>query len=355
MERPIDIPPAWEWSADQIVQHRWRKVLVLGAVDRGKSTYCGFLSQRCLAAGLRVAVVDTDIGQKDIGPPATLTLGYPEATQSLAQVPPVAWYFIGTTSPTGHLLPMIVGLRHLLDCARAACIIMNTTGFIHGPGRVLKGYKIEAVQPDVIVALEHGRELRALLQAYRHYRILRLPPSAHATTKTPEQRRAARERAFGAYFAAAPTVELALRRVIFQRSLLFTGRQLEYAACLYAEHTPEGVLAIAAGEGPDGPAPTQSRQRPDGPAPTQSHQPADLPNARVLPAGFEHHLLCGVAGRRNEGLGLARVLHIDFARQTIALHTPVPVARIKVLQFGALYVDATGCELGHRVPRDLFG
>ncbi len=248
----------------------------------------------------------------------------------LTQVPPVAWYFIGATSPAGHLLPMIVGLRHLLDITRAACIIINTTGFIHGPGRGLKGYKIEAVQPDVIVALEHGRELRALLQAYRHYRIVRLPPSAHATTKTPEQRRAARERAFGAYFAAAPSVELALRQVIFQRSLLFTGRKLEHAACLYAEHTPEGLLAIVTGEQPD------------------------IPGARMLPVGFEHHLLCGVAGRRNEGLGLARVLHIDFARETIALHTPVPVERIKVLQFGTLYVDATGCELGHRVPRGLF-
>src|SRR5262249_10661867 len=158
----------------------------------------------------------------------------------------------------------------------------------HGPGRVLKGYKIEAVQPDVIVALEHGRELRALLQPYRHYRILRLPPSAHATTKTSEQRRAARERAFGAYFAAAHNVALALRQLVVKRWLWFPGRPLEQAACLYAEHTPEGLLAIAAGA------------------------PADLPSARVLPEGFESHLLCGVADRRNEGLGLARLLHIDF-------------------------------------------
>jgi polynucleotide 5'-hydroxyl-kinase GRC3/NOL9 len=338
------------------VQHQWRKVLVLGAVDRGKSTYCAFLSQRCLAAGLCVAVVDTDIGQKDVGPPATLTLGYPEATQSLAEVLPVAWYFIGATSPAGHLLPMIVGLRHLLDSARAACIIMNTTGFIHGPGRVLKGYKIEAVQPDVIVALEQGRELRALLQAHRHYRILRVPPSAHATTKTQEQRRAARERAFGVYFAAAQHVELALRQVIFQRSLLFTGRKLEHKAYLYAEHTPEGLLAIAARAGPEGPNGPQSGHT-DYPIsrPTQLRQQPDIPSTRVLPAGFEHHLLCGVAGRRNEGLGLARVLHIDFARETIALHTPVPVERIKVLQFGTLYVNAVGCELGYRVPRGLFG
>ena len=76
--------------------------------------------------GQRVAVVDTDVGQKDIGPPATLTLGYPEMAQSLAEAPLVAWYFLGPTSRAGHLLPMIVGSPG--DAARAAAyIIINTT------------------------------------------------------------------------------------------------------------------------------------------------------------------------------------------------------------------------------------
>src|SRR5207302_2272534 len=217
--------------------------------------------------------VDTDVGQKDIGPPARLGLGYPEMGQSLAAVSPGAWYFIGATSPAGHLLPMVVGVRQLVDTARAAYVIINTTGFVTGPGRVLKGYKIEAVRPDVIVALEHGRELRTLLQAYRHYRILRLPASAYATPKTFEQRRAARERAFGMYFATASTVELALCQVIFQRALLFTGRKLEHPHFLYAEHTGEGMLAVAA------------------------ENQKDTAGVRVLPIGFERHLLCGVANR----------------------------------------------------------
>src|SRR5215510_7826560 len=330
MEPTFDIPPAWEWSAGQIVQHKWRKVLVLGAVDRGKSTYCRFLTRYCLEAGQRVAVVDTDVGQKDIGPPATLALGYPEAGQSPTEVQPVAWYFIGATSPAGHLLPMTVGTRYLVDAARAAYIIINTTGFVSGVGRVLKSYKIEAVQPDVIVALEHGRELRALLHPYRHYRILRLPASAYATTKTPQQRRAARERAFGRYFATASTVELALRQVIFQRALLFTGRKLEQQGFLYAEHTTEGILAIA------------------------EEEQKDTCGVRVLPLGFERHLLCGVANRRNEGVGLALIMHIDFAMETITLRTPVPAAQIRVVQFGALYVEADGRELGYQVPRGLF-
>ncbi len=318
----LDIPPAWERSAERIVQQRWRKVLVLGAVDRGKSTYCHYLSQRCLEAGRRVALIDTDVGQKDLGPPASLTLGYPEREQPLAALRPAAWYFIGATTPARHLLPMAVGLRQLLDVARALCVIINTTGFVHGPGRILKGFKIETVQPDVIIALERGQELRALLHPYRHYRIMRLQPSPLATPKTSLQRAAARARAFGAYFAAAQELSLACKQLIFQRSLLFTGQKQHGTAYLHAEQTAEGLLAVASDESP---------------APSQ---------ARVLPASFARSLLCGVANRRNHGLGLALLRQIDFTQETLSLYTPVCAEQIRVLQFGDLYLDTQGREFG---------
>ncbi|MGE3539215.1 MAG: Clp1/GlmU family protein [Candidatus Tectimicrobiota bacterium] len=331
MSLELDIPPSWEQSAQQIVQQHWRKVLVLGAVDRGKSTYCHYLSQQSLAAGQRVAVIDTDVGQKDLGPPAALTLGYPVPGQALSAVQPVAWYFIGSTTPSGHLLPMVVGLRQLVEVARAACLIINTTGFVHGPGRVLKGFKIETVQPDVIVALEQGRELRAILHPYRHYRILRLPPSALASTKTAAQRRATRARAFGAYFANASDVSLAFARVSVQRSLLLTGRKLHETAYVHAEHTAEGLLAVCAGD------------------------ERALPRGRVLPLGFERSLLCGVADRRNRGLGLALLQRLDFRQETLTVRTPVRADRIRVLQFGSLYLDEQGCELGTQVPPGVLG
>jgi polynucleotide 5'-hydroxyl-kinase GRC3/NOL9 len=281
----IDIPASWAWSAAEIMQHQWRKVLVIGAVDRGKSTYCHFLSQHLRSAGLRVAVVDADVGQKDIGPPATITLGYPEPALALAEVKPAALYFVGAVSPVGHLLPMVVGTRQLVDAAQGAFVIINTTGLIQGIGQVLKSYKIEAVQPHVVVAIEQGTELQALVRAYRNYRILRLPPSAHASTKTPEQRREARERAFFRYFQSATEVVLQGRKLLFQR--------------------------------------------------------------REVPAGFEKNLLCGVADGR-KGIGLAIVTAVDWARGTISLLTPVPPERIRVLQGGDLYLTPDGCELGRR-------
>jgi polynucleotide 5'-hydroxyl-kinase GRC3/NOL9 len=325
----MDIPSSWDWSATQILHHAWRKILVIGAVDRGKSTYCHFLSQRLLAAGATVAVVDADVGQKDIGPPTVITLGYAQPDVALTQVQPAAWYFVGAVSPAGHLLPAVIGTRQLVDVARASHVIVNTTGFVHGLGRVLKGYKIDAVQPDVMVAIARGHELSALLTPYRHHRTLRITPSPHAMVKTPQQRQSNREKAFAAYFASARAVSLPWQQVRLQRSLLFTGTRVQHDAFVYAERTAEGLIAVAAPGAPYSPGVT------------------------ILPAGFEQHLLCGLATQRNHGLGLAILQHIDFAAETLTLLTPVLAERIRIIQCGDLYVSPEGRELDRRVPRGL--
>ena len=286
MQHDIDIPASWARSAAEIARRPWRRVLVIGAVDRGKSTYCRFLSQHLLAAGWRVAIVDADVGQKDIGPPAAITLGYPALAQPLSTVLPAAWYFVGAVSPVGHLLPMVVGTRQLVEAAQAACVIINTTGLVHGVGRVLKGYTIEAVQPHVIVAVEQAAELQPLLTAYRNYRILRLPPSPHAVAKTPEQRRLAREQAFQRYFQTASEVALPVKHLLFQR--------------------------------------------------------------RYVPRDEEPHVLCGVADRRNRGVGLAICLGRQAQPDTLTLLTPVPAVHIHIVQYGDLSLTRQGHELERR-------
>jgi polynucleotide 5'-hydroxyl-kinase GRC3/NOL9 len=285
-QHDMDIPVSWARSAAEIARRQWRRVLVIGAVDRGKSTYCRFLSQHLLAAGWRVAIVDADVGQKDIGPPAAITLGYPALAQPLTAVLPAAWYFVGAVSPVGHLLPMVVGTKQLVEVAQANCVIINTTGLVHGVGRVLKSYTIEAVQPHVIVAIEQEAELQALLTSYRNYRVLRLPPSPHAVAKTPEQRRMAREQAFQRYFQTASEVALPVRQLLFQR--------------------------------------------------------------RYVPRDEELHVLCGVADRRNRGVGLAIHRGRQAPSDTLSLLTPVPARLIHVVQYGDLSLAPEGQELDRR-------
>lgn len=325
----IEVPAAWDEAADGILDVDLRKVLVLGATGVGKSSFCHVLSQRLLAAGQDVAVVDADVGQKDIGPPAAVTLGYPLSATPLAEIRAARFFFVGSPSPSGRLLPLTLGTLVLAQEARTTFLVVNTTGLIDGVGRVLKGYKIEALRPDVVVAIERSGELTPILSANGHVRILRLAPSSRARERGSEERAAARQTSFARYFAASRRAEFALDDLVFQRTILFTGMPFVAKDALYAEETADGPLLVqAAGAG-----------RRSG--------------ARTLPAGFARNLLCGLADARGRGTGLATIERMDFAEGRIILNTPLLASDIRVIQFGDLCVSPEGRDLGP-APRELF-
>ena len=325
----IDIPEAWAKSVEQVRARRWRKILVLGETDRGKSTYSRYLCEQLLERDpeANVAYVDADLGQKDIGPPAAITLGYPQRGLPWAQIDTAALYFVGNVTPVARLLPTVLGVQRLVDMARAQRTVINTLGFVRGVGRVLQTHLIEAIRPDAIIAIARGPELSALLKPYRYHPILRLPPSPQASAKSPEARQANRDRAFRHYFSAAQPIELRLQDLILQRLLLFTGAKIHFPPFPYAERTDEGVIVVAA-KGLTVP-----------------------PRVQVVPLGFEQHLLCGLSNRRQQGIGLGILQRIDYNRSALSLLTPVPAEHIRVLQFGDLYIGSDGRELGRRDTR----
>jgi polynucleotide 5'-kinase involved in rRNA processing len=62
----------WRAVVKNIVEHAGAKeglkVLVLGDSNAGKSTFCLYLANRCISAGMKPCIVDSDIGQSDLGP-----------------------------------------------------------------------------------------------------------------------------------------------------------------------------------------------------------------------------------------------------------------------------------------------
>ncbi|MFP5212132.1 MAG: Clp1/GlmU family protein [Acidobacteriota bacterium] len=323
----IDIPPAWQRSAEKIIVGNHRRVIVLGGADSGKSTFCAFLVQRLLDAGFKTTFIDCDVGQKDLGPPAclssaTLKPGHRLEGSGFSGIVADGHYFIGAVAPARHLLPMAVGVRHLVDSARGRFAVINTTGFIHGIGRVLKSYKIESALPDLILGIERSHELKSILTPYRNRQIVRVRPSYLAKSKSPAQRRAAREAAFKRYFQQALPVRLELRRLIFQRSLIFSGTPMDRTGFIHFEKTSEGPLAV--GEFSE-----------------------DIGLKLVRP-GFEERLLCGVADTGNHCLGLGVIERIDFEEKTVSLMTPVPERRIRIIQLGNIYLGPEGQEIDRK-------
>ena len=320
---PIDIPGPWRKSAEAILFNRWRKVLVLGATDTGKSTYCRVLAERLQSAGMTVSFVDADVGQKDVGPPATITTARLEGDAELAQAGPAGWFFVGDVNPVRQLLAMVVGTRKLVDTATGDFVVIDSPGLVEGPGRVFNTYQIESLRPEVIVAIQRGNELEPTLHACFHQPILRLRPSRQAVRKSIQARRQSREQAFRTYFANGRIVVLDLQRLAVQRAPLFTGVLLDDPRFIYAERMPEGIVAI--GESP---------ARPE-------H------GMRVLPADFADHLLCGVLDAQGDCVGLGILDRIDFRQRQLHLFTPVTRSHIHGLQFGSLHLEPNGHQLAH--------
>jgi polynucleotide 5'-hydroxyl-kinase GRC3/NOL9 len=293
---PDQFPAEWEEVVDRILSDQLMTVIVLGGPDQGKSTLCRYLLERVEGAGQPVALVDADVGQKDVGPPGTVTLGRPPALFS--QKPPVlqGFYFIGAVTPIRHFLPIVVGIQTMVKQADRSFVVVNTTGFIKGPGRGLKESKIEAVRPHAIVAIQEGQELESLLLGFRYScAVIRLRRSPWVVRKSPERRRKSREDAYRDYFARATVTDLELDRLAVQR----------------------GELEVHPGE--------------------------RRPSPRLK------GLLCGLCRRDGTGAGLGLLESLDVKSRRVSFLTPCNPELISTVQLGSLYLARTGEELGRRL------
>jgi polynucleotide 5'-hydroxyl-kinase GRC3/NOL9 len=229
----LDIPPAWDAAAARFLE-TGGVALVLGGPDTGKSTLSRYLIYRVFAAGKPAALVDLDLGQSHLGPPAALGLGlFPPRFPGDDTLFPDGLYFVGQTSPVGAVLEVAVGCRVLVDQAREQGIrhiVVNTSGLIHGPTAFrLKVAQAELLRPGHMLVLSRDGELDLLLRAMAapgDASVSLLPVSTRTTRKTMEERRAYREARFRAYFAQAQRLSLSLSEVGWRGLPLSQGRIL---------------------------------------------------------------------------------------------------------------------------------
>jgi polynucleotide 5'-hydroxyl-kinase GRC3/NOL9 len=199
-EDGIDRPAAWLEAVEHIVTAQSRRVLILGPRDAGKSTFAREILRASIARGRDAALLDTDVGQKSVGPPACVTLGQvaPEGDLALVDLA-----FVGATDPVRGWRETIRGAARLLRTCEASLVAINTGGLLAGPGRRLKAGKIGVLEPDLLVAIGEDPGLDLVLADHPALPALRLAPSSRARRKTEGERRSARCAAFRAYFEGA--------------------------------------------------------------------------------------------------------------------------------------------------------
>jgi polynucleotide 5'-hydroxyl-kinase GRC3/NOL9 len=146
-------------------------------------------------------------------------------------------YFVGATSPRGHMLPTVIGAHKLQKKAQelgAEAIVVDTTGLVSRAegGGALKHWKIELLEPSVLMGLARGSELEHILWPWRwdkRVRVYDLPVAEYAVEKARAKRITNREEKFVRYFQKARTLTVPFRQVVvFGMEMMAGGRLLAF-------------------------------------------------------------------------------------------------------------------------------
>ena len=286
-------------------------VMMLGAVDVGKTTTATHLADAAFRSGMPAAVVDTDTGQSDLGPPAAIGWGPVHAPlHHMAEVALAGLWFVGDTSPRRVYRYVVDGTVELTGLAQrlgARIVVVDTTGWVHGAGAVTaKLLKIRRLAPRHIVAIQHDREVEPILaHVPPGTTIHRLRPAPSVRSRSMEERRALRERRFAAYFAGSGLCVLDLGRVAPERPATYMGRTIP----------PSRVVA-------------------------------DVPPDAL------RGLLVGLADRRGTIMAMGTVAEVDPALQRLLVAAPgVSPHAVRFVQWGRLRVTPAGREAGRLSDR----
>ncbi len=224
-----EISASKEWYALlEVIKQEKGIAILLGATDTGKSTLAKFLISNLCQQGLKVALVDADIGQSFLGPPTTIGFSVfksDPAWQLILSPPEI--FFVGSVTPEGHFSVHLKGVKRMADKAASYGVdvtLVDTTGFVLGEGgKELKRRKIDLLSPRYILALQKSDELEPILDRYKESvspRIIRLPLSERVKQRSMDERRTYRTDKFQAYFKQSVIQELAIEKFNIEGEVL---------------------------------------------------------------------------------------------------------------------------------------
>ena len=370
------INPDWKRLAERIVMPNQR-VLVLGPSDAGKSTFCRYLIDYACAASLKVAFVDADVGQSQIGPPTTIGMkffepvpddaapylpfgGYENVTtnqvnsgtesthiENTKKKPTDelyhkadALYFVGALSPQRNLLPILTGTRLMVDAglnAGAEFTVIDTTGYVQdGAAVALKQQKIDLIRPHHLVCIGRSKDLERIVSCYSDLNFLTihyLLPHKLVRTKSSEARKRNRKAKFEAYFANSELQTVPIEEIRGARTAFFNGRianqkeleiltRLTEEKIIYAEWGHRSVSLIA------------RRNLPQSATKNLKNYLSLSFVVAETPAYIEQRLV-GMVNEEGNTLAIGIIEKMDFQNQALNIRCEPGIAeKIKVLQFG---------------------
>lgn len=220
--------PNWVKSLPEILGLNPRCVVVVGGVDCGKSTFSIMLANEALSRGLKPAVIDSDVGQADIGPPCFVTMSYPDNQVIwMREYRAVYHRFIGDNKPQYKTDEIICATKDLINKAFSEArdiVVVDTDGWIGDENAVSYKQKLVAnVKPDVLVVI--GSDLYNVFSKFEKIgvKVVALEPPQNRRTRSREERRLLRRDKYREYLSEEKVVKRSFNELVVLNNPVLNG------------------------------------------------------------------------------------------------------------------------------------
>ena len=340
------VPPSWNESFEELLNLQTKPVtaMILGTVDSGKTSFCTYLVNKALGKKRKVAVLDGDLGQSDIGPPSTVAYAFvTRPITDLFSLRAKNAFFVGETSPskvTDKVIAALASLKKEVLTSDAEFVVINTDGWVEG--ECAANYKIQLIgelNPDVIFCIQQKDELAPLISGLEKFKKVVVESPSAIRQRDIEKRRSLRELGYIKYLRNARVQSLSLSWLKFEGNELFdickTRMNARQTSKIYELL---GMKPLQLSELSDRVCVIIGRRRWIDAENIKKVEEYTKKKVVLTRKGEEEGLLAGMYDANRKFLGVGVLQEIDYLRKSVKISTPVS-EDICVLALGKVKLD----------------
>lgn len=340
------IPSSWVRAFEELLNPQVKPftAMVIGTVDSGKTSFCTFLINKLLSEGQKVAILDGDLGQSDVGPPCTVSYAFvTKPVTDLFNLQARNAFFVGFTSPSRAINKMVKGLASLkqeISSNNPDFVIIDTDGWVEGEDAVK--YKLqlaEKLNPNIILCMQQKDELESLLKILEKFRKVIVDSPSAIRQRSRERRRSLRELGYIKYLRNAKVKSIPLSWLkIEEDELIGLGRNLGNIKQARKIYGLLGMKPLHLAELSDKICIVIGKRRWIDSDNIKKVEEITDKRVVVVHKGEEEGLLLALYDAERKFLGIGSLREIDFRRKVMKIYTPVS-EKISIVTVGRLKLD----------------
>lgn len=346
------IPSSWNKAYEELLAFQSKPViaLVFGAADSGKTSFCTYLVNKLLGEERKVAILDGDLGQSDIGPPCTVAYAFvSKPVTDLFNLEVENAFFVGVTSPSKAVEKVVGGLTLLKEeilTNNPDFVVVNTDGWVEGEDAVkYKVQFVERISPDIIFCIQQNEKMTPLLSMLKNFKTLIIDSPPVIKQRSREKRRSLRELGYIKYLKNAKVQSIPLGFLKIENcedaglSMNFGDPKREKEICellgmktLHIAELKDKIYIIVNSE--------RSIEL------EKLRKAEEFTGKKIIVAfkGGEEGLLAALYNNENRFLGIGVLREIDYRKMVMKIYTPASIG-ISTVIIGKVRLDRSLKEI----------